>query len=343
MLWLLVAGLSLQFCFNAKAPPWTTMLDAPPTMASGYFLVQNKCPNESGWPSAAQMENKDVKIEFPKDRKCTNSSTLTRIGGNAGKPARNIWIVGGHLERTGLSFQRYSGTVFVEGTVVDLKGICQDSFNGYYGEGTAPRWVLQNVHATGVNYCTDGGAHGDFIHPQGNGTILAELKVQNAYVHVTTQGIFSPPRRDGTYPGHGAEKITLDHVYMEADPVNTRKIASFVYWGESPWGPPNNGISFNKVYFKWWNGASNMGTGRFPMVYPRERGWTSAGCMTFPASAKVTSGAPCEGAPPDGIPAPLNMIGLNYKRSNFTSDTVPPPDPPPTDPPPPTEPPASGT
>lgn len=328
----------------AHAAPWTTQLEAPPTMASGYLHIKDKCPNEAGWPTAAQMENKDVKIEFPTNRKCTNSSNLTRIGGNQGKPARNIWIVGGHLERTGLSFQRYSGTVFVEGTVIDMKGICQDAFNGYHGEGTAPRWVFQNVHATGVNYC-DGGTHGDFIHPQGTGTILAELKVQNAFVHVTTQGIFSPPRRNGTYPGHGAEKITLENMYMAADPVNTRKIASFVYFGESPWGPPLNGISFKKVYFKWWGGASNMGTGNFAMIYPRESGWTSAGCMTFPASAKVTSGAPCKGEPPDGNPAPLNMIGLNYKRSNFTTD-APPPDPPPTDPPP-TDPPpvtpSSGT
>ncbi len=298
----------------------TSGLENPPTMDAGYVLIENVCPGESGWPSSSQVAGKDVKIVMPKNRECKPSSDTAAIQGTESNPVKDVWIVGGVLRGAGFSFRNYSGMVFIEGAIIDLAGKCQDAINGYFGRGDGGRWVVQNTHITGVSYCSPG-IHGDITHPQGSGAMLNELKWQNVWAHVVRQGFFIVPRTSGDYPGHGLKKLTLDHVFLDADPkvrMAGKQIATMIYWAES-WGPPVDGVHFNDTYLRWWGGADGASKSmRKDITIPNVASYDSSECATYASSAKVT-GKWCAGAPPGGNTfVPLDKIGLNYNRSNFT-------------------------
>lgn len=292
-------------------------LEAPPSMDPGFVLVENVCPGEPGWPTTQQIAGKDVKIIMPKNRECRPGTNTTALQGTESNPVKDIWIVGGVLRGSGYSFRNYSGTILIEGALIDQQGQCQDAINGFYGRGDGGRWVVQNTHITGVSYC-DPGTHGDTAHPQGSGAMLNELKFQNVWAHVVRQGLFIVPRTSGPYPGHGVKKLTFDHVFLQADPkvrMAGKQVATMIYWAEQ-WGPPVNGVSFNNTYLKWWGGADGASKSmRRDITIPNVASFDGNECATYGANAKVT-GKWCAGDPPNAF-VPLDKIGLNYNRDTF--------------------------
>lgn len=337
---IILAALLASVSTAAIAAPWKQDVEAPPTMDPGYVLVQNKCPGDSGWPTPAQLAGKDVKIEWPKDRKCVSSTikAMHTIAGTEANPVKDVWSVGGHFENIGLNFQNYgNGTIFIEGAIIDHKGNCQDAINAYYGRGDGGRFVVQQTHMTGVGYCSPG-THGDTIHIQGTGALSKEVKLENVWAHQVRQGIFVPPRPTGGYPGHGTNKLVLDHVFLQADPLfaqDGNAIATSIFWKDAGYPLPANGVWFGqKVYLKWWGGKpAGNSNWRNNITIPNASGSDANRCSIYDAaSSGVRAGKWCAGDPPDGPPVSLDKIGRNYNRSYFTGST-PPDDPDPPDPP----------
>lgn len=313
---------------------WTTALHEPPTMDAGYVTVSNKCPGDAGWPSAATLSGKDLKIVWPTDRDCSHSSTLFPIqgpdpsGAEPNDPIGDVWIVGGKLN-FGLSFRRISGDIYVEGTIIDQKCKYQDAFNSYWLSGSGQKMTIVNSHVTGIGYDdAPGGTHGDTVHPQGSGSMVGNLRLQNVYAHITRQGVFTPPRFDGSYPGHGARRMELDTVFLQPDPVckssSGKGVATYLYWGESPWGPTPDGVTFKDTYIQFGGGAAPAQVPGSATI-PTPSGFDTNKCANYAAAAKVLSGKWCQGQPPKGAPVPLDKIGRAYDRAYFAGGSGEPP------------------
>ncbi len=317
------------------AAPWTTQLEAPPTLMNP-LVVENVCPEDARWPTAEQQAGRDVRVTLPHDRVCkpdesAGGKIVSVLGGTPQNPAHNIWVTGGEIINAhgkgnlktdkGAALLRFhnvaNGTVMVEGVHFDARGTCEDLVN-MVQIGSGVRFVFQNIYAEGAGHCGRGGTHGDFIQNQGWGKPVPftqpEVKVENATVRVLGQGTFLPPRDTG----HGVSKLTLDHVTFIAEdrllnPDRTKGIGWVMAW-QDPNTPgamlPKNGVRLNDVHIDR-NGKSVA----YPS-WPKPIGERN-GCALYGAGAGVTEGTWCWGRPESGLPVVDGMVGLSYDRSAF--------------------------
>lgn len=324
-------GLDCGRSYFCGAEPMTSDLEAPPVMDPGYLLVENVCPEDSGWPTAGQGAGRDIKVILPKNRVCqpnrgSDGRLQARLGGTIENPAKDIWVVGGQIENkwgqgpgdvdfgaAGLRFQYWSGTAFVEGAHIDMKCTCEDAINSANAAGSAARVVIQNSFLTGFVQCTPG-SHGDTFHAQGGGQ-RHELKLQNVWSQMTFQGIMSDPRIKATPAGHGVSKLELDRFYQQRHPscqsYGKQGYGWRVYWQNSQGDPPpEKGVWFNEAYFTSYNDAY--------FSFPAPTSWDATNCAVYAPEAGVRAGKACLGAPPNGPPVSLDKIGLNYDRKYFS-------------------------
>lgn len=299
----------------------------PPTMDNA-LVVENVCPEDSRWPSNAQMAGRDVKITMPKDRICRK---VGNMGGTKASPAHDIWLSGGELvvhsdapkNGAGLTTTYWTGTLFIEGMNIDITDSCMDGIRTYYPR--SGRVVLQNSVVRGMSYC-DPGTHGDLFHAQGGdgGNNIRELVAQNIRGDLENQGFFVPLRANG----HGVRRLVLDHVELRLDPryrFFKNKISTMIFADPTGGGGnqyPPDGQAYNEVYLNWWDPWYPSTTGRLNITLPSPSSYDSKGCAVFSSgtrSAAKLDGTWCKGAPPGGTFVPLDKIGRNYDRSFFTN------------------------
>lgn len=311
------------------AGPAPAVLEEPPAMTLSPVTFENVCPEDAGWPTRPQMEGRDVKVVLPTDRVCASRGSL---GGTLSNPSRNVWVVGGEIEyystatsgSAGLTFNYFSGTIFVEGIKIDMQNSCNDGIRSYFATGTSPRVVIQNSYIRGLGYCSPVGTHGDMYHAQGGLPVVIELLMQNVRGDLITQGIFVPYRDEG----HGVLRMVLDHVELRLDErypsTASAQIATMIYAGPYLMDVtdkyPPNGQRYNEVYLNWWDPHYPASTGRKDIAIPAVESYDTAGCAEFSAATTTLAqieGSWCKGSPFGGTFVPLNRVGREYDRAYF--------------------------
>lgn len=280
-----------EAAINCVAPP---VLSAPLT-------YDGKCPGELGFPKEVKAAGKDVYIKLPKNRICTMGLTVSN--------GRNIRITGGQFSYNDtwsavITVRYSSGTTFIDGLNIDVKGKYADAIRTYNHTG---KLIVQNTYMKGISG-TLNGTHGDLVHPQGNGP-LSELTLQNVTGLTGYQGLFTPYRVSDR---HGTRKLKLDRVNVAYDPAYSKRTLKLLYIGgaDSRDLAPPDGSTFANVYSdgSFWKLAYY----KTVLVEPTPG---SNGCATF--AANKISGQVCGGNPPGGDFAPASQVGTTYNRAYF--------------------------
>lgn len=264
----------------------------------------------------ALKPNEDAVIKLPKDGPLRLGGLMVRYGGN-------IRMIGGHMIglapadqklRAVLRFAGQSGTVFVEGVVIDanrqygLDGILIGALN--HRPKDVPDITLQNIVIKGTDSTTKG-FHADAFQYYG---ATRTTRMDHVSITAQYQGLFLDPQ-------HDIKAIDLRHVDLRyTDPATAAGFLFFLRVGEEA-NTRHPSVRLRDVYV---GERTNRPVWENSVIFPHARmanGTRRQGDRaTFPSFPEV-DGFVTRGQPPGGPFVRESTVGVKYRSPGYEGDT----------------------
>lgn len=269
-----------------------------------------------GFYSQAFGDNEDVILNFSKT--VVRSSTMQTTGG------RHIRCIGGSVHNTSsggstMVFKNPTGSVFLEGLLMDNSSFQGDAFNVYGNVSPgpftrqAPDVYIQNCRVVNLNG-TNAGTHTDLWQAQGS--------ISNVYIDKLTfdsnyQGISIFQKQNPTGPVF-ISRVNGSYNAIAGDAF------TFLFWDMSNIdSPPYSPVYLDQVYF-----APRAGQQLDHVAWPppgtTDAAGNAIGFLSDDGGASVywpditnIYGRVFTGAPPAGDFVPAAGVGLNYVSPGY--------------------------
>lgn len=238
---------------------------------------------------------------------------------------RNVRLIGGSTmlntnngATAVMRFTGASGSVFIEGTEIDVNGHGDDGID-VAGSSSPPYRLfpdvyIENCRITGLN-STYAGNHADIFQPQGS---IGRLFIDKLTGQSNYQGIFIPPQfpiqsasisRVNLSYGPGGQPVT--YLLWLLDPGRSPAELPYPIELSDVWIKPRPNQTLAASVAPWSHSTNADGVSVGAIA-------TDAGTMTWPGLDKV-SGYVEAGVPPRGDFVPAGIVGLGYVSPGYDS------------------------
>lgn len=279
---------------------------APPALESPRTIRLSR-----GFDKVALEPGQDYVLRLPRERK---------LGGTFVEGGRNVLVKGGHIslprdtetdqERRALYFKSQTGTVHVEGVLIDGSGSGEG--DGIALNAPAATVQIENVRIAGLRG-SEGGVHGDLVQPWGG---VRELRIDRMSGSSRFQGLQLPMNLGPI----GAAQISTANL-RALSPTGSAAAVAVAGGGHMIWLTPPGSCTGYPVALEGVWVAARAGRRLKNSVWPAVR--DGSGCSGLERDGAVGwPGLPIHGVVRGGVPkggdfVPGALVGAGYRSPGY--------------------------